>query len=183
MDARTLVPLLDRERPRFVRLARRLLPTSADADDVVQQAMIRSAARAGSLDDPARVRSWFGRILRRAIADFYRSPRRDVPTDSRDLDAAVAPAELVANPCHCSIHLLDTLRPGHAEVLRRIDFEDQSSEEAARALGISVGNLHVRLHRARRALRERVMAHCGVASCGPCLDCTCHAGHRCGTAV
>jgi RNA polymerase sigma-70 factor (ECF subfamily) len=180
MDARTLVEPLAGERPRFVRLARRRLPTDADAEDVVQRAMIRAADRAGSLGDPERLRAWFGRILRRGIADFHRSRR---PEDASDtIDVADDEPEPQRSPCACSLRLLATLRPGYADVLRRLDVEGESPELAAVALSISTANLHVRLHRARRALRERVSRHCGVSTCRPCLDCTCDAHGRCGGA-
>ena len=184
MDARALVPLLAHERPRFVRLARRRLPTEADAEDVVQGAMMRATERAGSLEDPARVRPWFGRIVARAVADFHRAPRRESPSASGDVDVAEDVAEDVPEPagnaCRCTLRLIGTLRPAYAEVLRLVDVEDQSPEAAATALGITSTNLHVRLHRARHALRDRVEEHCGVSSCGPCLDCTCDGSRRCG---
>lgn len=179
MDPRTLVSLLSSERALLVRLARRRLPTDADAEDVVQRAMMRAAEGAGSLEDPARVRAWFARILHRAIADFYRSRPPEDPTESMH-DVAVSTPDLPGRPCACSMRLLDVLRPSYADVIRRIDVEGQSSESVAKALAISSSNLHVRLHRARQALRERLQEHCGVSSCGPCLDCSCDAHARCG---
>jgi DNA-directed RNA polymerase specialized sigma24 family protein len=149
----------------------------------VQRAMMRATERAGSLKDPVRVRPWFGRILRRGIADFYRSRRPEGTPDSADMDVAADTLDAAGNPCACSLRLLEALRPSYAEVLRRIDVEGQSAESVAMALAISAANLHVRLHRARRALRERVKRHCGVSTSGPCLDCTCGARGRCGGAV
>jgi len=181
MDARALVPLLAEERTRLVSLARRRLPTEADAEDVVQRAMMRAAERAGSLVDPERLRAWFGRILRRGIADFHRSRRTEDTSDTLDVDIA-REEEPQRNPCACSLRLLGSMRPGYADVLRRVDVDGQPPELASAALSISTANLHVRLHRARRALRERVKKHCGVATCGPCLDCTCNGHARCGGA-
>jgi RNA polymerase sigma factor (sigma-70 family) len=179
MDARLLVPLLADERMRFVRLARRRLPSEADAEDIVQRAMMRATERAGSLEDPARVRPWFGRILRRGIADFYRSRRPEGRPDS-DEEAPTDTPDARGRVCACSLRLLDALPPSYAEVLRRVDVEGESTSAVAGALSISPANLHVRLHRARRALRDRVKKHCGVATCSPCLDCTCGADSRCG---
>jgi RNA polymerase sigma-70 factor (ECF subfamily) len=180
MDARILVPLLAAERARYVKSARRRLPTEADAEDVVQKALMRAAERAGSLEDPARLRPWFARIVRRGVVDFFRSQRPMETCDAADLpleaEVEVAPRRL----CPCSLRLVDGLRPAYAEVIRRVDVEGEPMESVALALGITAGTLHVRVHRARRALRDRVMRHCGVASCGPCLDCTCSAHERCG---
>jgi RNA polymerase sigma factor (sigma-70 family) len=180
MDARILVPLLAGERTRFVRQVRRRLPTDADAEDVVQRAMMRATERAGSLDDPERLRAWFGRILRRGIADFHRSRRPEDASESAGVDVPADAEDARHTACACSTRLLDALPARYADVLRRVDVDGQTPELAAAALSISTANLHVRLHRARRALRERVMKHCGVSMCGPCLDCSCDAHGRCG---
>jgi RNA polymerase sigma-70 factor, ECF subfamily len=142
--------------------------------------MLRATERAGSIEDPSRVRPWFGRILRRGIADFYRSRRPEAAFESTDIEVAAAAVDASGNPCPCSQRLMGALRPAYSEVLRRIDLEGQSTGAVATALGISGANLHVRLHRARRVLRERVKQHCGVSKCGPCLDCTCDVHGRCG---
>lgn len=68
----------------------------------------------------------------------------------------------------------------YAEVVRRVDFDEEEPAAVADALGLSVGNLYVRLHRARRMLRERVEGHCRVSSIEPCLECTCSGQGRCG---
>ncbi len=180
MEAGALLRFLTEERARFVRIARLRLPDAADAEDVVQKAMALATERAASLEDAARVRAWFGSILRRQIADFYRS-RPLAMREVMETDVILVP-EPRRNPCACSVKLLGELRPAYADVLRRVDMDGESPEAVAVALGVSAPNLHVRLHRARRALRERVKKHCGVATCGPCLDCTCDAHGRCGKA-
>ena len=179
MDARTLALLLAKERPHLVRTAQRRLPSAADAEDVVQRAMTKAVSRAGSLEDPARVHAWFGRILTRSVVDFHRSRGLETLSESGDVEPA-ATAEPSTNLCPCSLSLLNKLRPAYETVLRRVDVDGEAPEAVARELGISASNLYVRLHRARQALRTRVEAHCGVSSCGPCLDCGCDQGHRCG---
>jgi RNA polymerase sigma-70 factor (ECF subfamily) len=181
MEARVLIDGLTGERARFVRLARSRVATEADAEDVVQQALMRAAERASQIADASRARAWFYRILRRAIVDHH---RRKPPEFSGDVpeDEPAANDERPRGPtCRCAVRLLGELRPAYAEVVRRLDFEQQDPRAAADALHLSMSNLYVRLHRARRALRDRVQGHCGVASIGPCLECTCHAHHRCGS--
>lgn len=121
MDPRLVVGLLAEERTTFVRLARHRLRTDADAEDVVQRAMIRAAERAGSLDDPERVRAWFGRTLRRGIADFYRSRRPERASDSAGGEVASDAPEIARTPCQCTLRLPDDLPAGYAEVLKRGD--------------------------------------------------------------
>jgi RNA polymerase sigma factor (sigma-70 family) len=181
MDARTLVATLAGERTRFVAMAQRRVGTAADAEDVVQRAMIRAAERADSLADPARARAWFYRILRNAIVDHHRAKRNDLADDPDAIDEL--PAEAIAEPlgCACAVHLLDELRPAYTQILRRVDIAGEDPAVVAADLAISTTNFHVRLHRARSALRDRVAGHCGVASIAPCLVCNCHAHGRCGS--
>jgi RNA polymerase sigma-70 factor (ECF subfamily) len=101
-------------------------------------------------------------------------------TDADVTDVADEDDPPVPTPCMCSVRLLEELRPAYAEVIRRVDMEGEDAGDVARALGISTGNLHVRLHRARRALRDDVRHYCDVTSHRPCLDCTCDGHLRCG---
>jgi RNA polymerase sigma-70 factor (ECF subfamily) len=181
MDAPALMLTLAPERARFVSLVRRRVATEADAEDVVQLALLRASTRIGSLCDPSRARAWFYRILRRTIVDHHRSRTADLVQGTGAEREAVDEATEQAphSPCPCAIRLLDELRPAYAEVLRPIDLEDSDPATVATALGISLGNLHVRLHRARRFLRQAVVDCCGVDTCQPCLNCTCDANTCC----
>jgi RNA polymerase sigma factor (sigma-70 family) len=183
MEARALVDALKAERARFVRLVRPRVANEADADDIVQRALIRASERAGTVADPARARAWFYRILRHALVDHHRERRSDPLRHRIDADLTELAGDDPAqdrSPCACGVRLLGGIRPAYAEVIRRVDVDGEDPVVVARALGISTGNLHVRLHRARRLLREKVGSHCGVVSVGPCLDCTCDGRRRCG---
>jgi RNA polymerase sigma-70 factor (ECF subfamily) len=180
MDARALIKELTGERARFVRLARSRVATEADAEDVVQRALMRAAERAEQLADAGRARAWFYRILRRAIVDHHRSQPLETSDEVFEHEPAAEDEGPRAPACRCSLRMLAELRPAYAEVVRRVDFDEEDPRAVASALGVSMTNLYVRIHRARRALRERVEAHCRVSSIAPCLECTCHAHGRCG---
>jgi DNA-directed RNA polymerase specialized sigma24 family protein len=170
MEARALIEALSGERTRFLRMARSRVETEADAEDVVQRAMMRASERAESLADPARLRAWFYRILRRTVVDHHRSKPRQgshEPLESAEACGDCGPA--TSAPCACTLRLLGELRPAYADALRRVDLDGEDPAAVAEALGISSANFYVRLHRARRALRERVERHCGVSSVSPCL--------------
>jgi RNA polymerase sigma-70 factor (ECF subfamily) len=179
MDARAVLDVLADERARFVRMARARVASEAEAEDVVQRALLRAADRASLLAEPARARAWFYRILRRTIVDHHRARLREVGGDALD-DIAAAEDPPAAPTCRCAVHLLGDLRPSYAEILRRIDYAGEEPAAAAAALGVTATNLYVRLHRARHALRERVEQHCGVSALAPCLACNCHGAARCG---
>ena len=175
-DAEPLVRRLLAERDVFLGFVRSRMRTAADAEDVLQQALLKASQHADDLREPAVLRAWFFRILRRTIADHLGEGARQTAKKE-------ALAELVPEPttlrepaiCGCTMGLLKRLRPEYADILRRIDLDEQSLTEAAAALGVRVENATMRLHRARRALREELARFCGTHTLRACLDCGCDA--------
>jgi RNA polymerase sigma-70 factor (ECF subfamily) len=182
VDATSLLREILPHRAEYVRIARRRLGNDADAEDVVQQALSRAVTQVGSLRDVARARPWFYRILRNAVTDHHRARSRLPGTvdGAADLPDETSPATETPRACHCAPQLLAGLRPAYAQVIQKVDVEGSDAASAAASLGISVAHLHVRLHRARHALRTRVQHHCGVRTHHACLDCCCGGGERCG---
>ena len=130
---------------------------------------------AGELRDDESVVAWFYRILRRTIVDAYR--RRHAR--SRALDAFEAQssdaisAEDERALCGCLRLLIPTLKPEYAEVIERVDLQQQPAEAVAKDLNLSATNLRVRLHRGRKQLQQRLEQTCQVCAQHGCLDCQC----------
>ncbi len=149
------------------------VPTPADADDLLQQSLLRAGDRLHTLRDPASLRAWFYRLLRRAVADHHaRRARYEQRLDQLAVEVETQTPEETAS-CACSLGLLAELRPGYRKMLEAVDLEDRPLGEVAAELGISVNNATVRLHRARRALREALAEHCNTTSVRECQDCGC----------
>jgi RNA polymerase sigma-70 factor (ECF subfamily) len=162
----------------FLAFLERRLGSRADAEDLLQEAFAKGLARGHQVEDPESAVAWFYRVLRNALADWYR--RRGV--EDRALaewggrqDVAEAPRdeELFGEVCGCVLRLANTLRPDYAEALRRVDVDGMPVKDFAAQAGITPGNAAVRLHRAREALRARVIQSCGTCAEHGCLDCSC----------
>jgi RNA polymerase sigma-70 factor (ECF subfamily) len=76
-------------------------------------------------------------------------------------------------PCPCAHQEASRLKPAYAEVLESVHQTDQPIASFAARAGLTVNNATVRLHRARRALRERVLDRCGACADDGCHDCDC----------
>jgi RNA polymerase sigma-70 factor (ECF subfamily) len=125
------------------------------------------------LNEPERVLPWLYRLHRHAIADALRNRAgRERLVDSNTA-APDVPAREPSDVCRCGLAQAKRLNPAYAEVLTLVDAGDATLTEAAAALGISVNNATVRLHRARKALREAMLEHCGVQNYRDCVDCPC----------
>jgi RNA polymerase sigma-70 factor (ECF subfamily) len=160
---------------RFLGFLERRLGSRADAEDVLQAALVRVLEREAPLRDEERLVPWFYQVLRNLVVDHHR--RRAARAAGAARAAALGPAvpddDLLREACACVGGVLAGLRPAHADLLRRLELAGEPPASAARALGISPGNLAVRLHRARRALRAELGRLCRTCADHGCLDCTC----------
>lgn len=158
----------------MVALARRQL--GEDAEDVVQSAIERAISRAEQLREPARAPAWLSRIVRSAVVDEVRrrGRRRESPLDESQAVVSTSPPVT----CACVVAQLDQLRPDQTSLLRRVIVDGAAISALAGELGVSANAAMVRLHRARRALRDRMEAHCGTTTFESCGECGC-AERRC----
>lgn len=183
MSARadTLARELNTQRDAFKAFLTARVGSAAEAEDILQNGLLKAVQRAGELQDDAKLTAWFYQLLRNAIVDHYRSRgarrRRDEALGtlvaSLGEDVAPAPRSWEAQLCRCLGSVVDTLKPPHAELLRRVDLDGEPVQAAAKALRMTPNNASVTLHRARRELRTRLKAFCGACAEGACLDCNC----------
>ena len=168
--------LVDNHRE-FLRFLERRVGGRAEAEEILQEAFVKSVERAGSLRDGESAKAWFYRTLRNAVVDRFRrraSTGRALEAFAQELDASVEPAaDLDGAVCACVRVLSETLKPEYAQALRRIEVDGLSVQGYAAEIGIEPNNAAVRVHRAREALRKRVMASCGTCAEHGCLECTC----------
>jgi RNA polymerase sigma factor (sigma-70 family) len=157
------------------------LGSRAEAEDVLQEAFVKGVEHERALRNGEAATAWFYRTLRNAVIDRYRrrgSQERGLAAFAAELETAEQPtAELERSVCACVGSLATTLKPEYADALRRIEIDGQSVSGYATELGIQPNNAAVRVHRAREALRKRVLTTCGTCAEHGCLDCSCRSPH------
>lgn len=159
----------------------RRVPTPADADDVVQEVMLRLSRGLPDLRDDDRFGPWVYRIARNAIADHLRDRVRHplagddrvlddlppAPDDDEERDAERALAIYVA-------HLVATLPSPYREALTLVELEGLSHKEAAALAGVTLTAMKSRVRRGRAEVRRLLEACCAIAldARGHVIDCT-----------
>ena len=162
----------------FQSFARRRLGDEQLAADAVQESLLRALKSERSLSHDENLLAWFYRILRNVLTDLHR--RRTVQSKALERftdELAIHgedEADVEQTACVCFRGLLPTMRPEYAQVLQLSDLDGQSAEVVAKEVGITRGNLKVRLYRARRQLRDRLEKTCQLCAKHGCLDCHCN---------
>ena len=145
-------------------LAYRLTGNDDDAHDVVQEAYLRAFRGLRRFRGDAQFSTWMYRITANCAATYLgkRSRHRH---DALADDAPIADDRLAADPDRHSMNVelrgqlqrsLLELPPKLRTVVVLRDVYDLPHEAIAAELGISVSAAKVRLHRARRKLREEL---------------------------
>jgi RNA polymerase sigma-70 factor (ECF subfamily) len=176
MTADELLATLHEQRPAFLRFVQRKVQSEAFAEDIVQDALLRSLDHAGSVEAEGAVR-WFYAVLENAIVDHFRrsaTARKGLGQLATELsDAASTPDDAPARACKCVGKLKAELKAEQARALERIEVDEVPVKDFAVEAGISSSNAAVRVFRAREALRKKVIATCGHCAEAGCLDCSC----------
>jgi RNA polymerase sigma-70 factor (ECF subfamily) len=144
-----------------------------DAEDVMQEALIKTYRYASSIRDPEAFRPWLYRTVRNACL-MHRRLRVDEPRHVQSLDELVGGTEggsvlSVASPGRDpeALALNSRLRrrlaqafgelpASHRIVVFLREMEGLSTKEVADVMGISEANVKTRLHRARVALQQKL---------------------------
>jgi RNA polymerase sigma factor (sigma-70 family) len=168
--------LVDNHR-QFLGFLERRLGDRALAEDILQDAFVKSIEKPEDARDESSAVAWFYRTLRNAVIDHHRrtgARHRALEKLARELEGAVEPPpDLRDEICACVTRLASTLKPEYEQALRRIDLDEVPVQQFAHETGITANNASVRVFRAREALRKQVSASCGSCAEHGCIECTC----------
>ena len=129
------------------------------AEDLVQEVFLRILKYRATYRDDARFETWVFRIARNARADYF--TRRDTVEALSD-EALASPDEALGPEGELERHgetvllrrALMTLREDRRELIILARYRGMKHEAIAELLGIDVGAVKVRIHRALKELRE-----------------------------
>lgn len=134
---------------RLYRVARTMLPSEADCEDAVQEALLKAWARLDALREEAYFETWLMRILINQCKTFYRRRSR----------AEVELTEDIPGPETGDPSLLEALMklPEKARVALELHYiEGYDVKACARMLAVPEGTVKWRLHQGRKLLKREL---------------------------
>jgi RNA polymerase sigma-70 factor (ECF subfamily) len=142
------------------------------ADDLIQETFLRIQEKLNSLRDPSKISSWVFSIAYHLCQDHFRQLKAAQKKESLDeekigtlgdalVQGAFIQKELEQREMgQCVQSQIDLLPHSLRTVLVLFDIMEFNHQEIADTLGITVENVKVRLHRARRKLRTILEEKC-----------------------
>lgn len=168
------------------RFIRRRVPDDHVADDLLQETFMRVHRNIGKLQEAERLAAWVYQIARNVVHDHHRKATNST--------VALADAETVRDdnePQNGSrsitwlAEMIQSLPDGYRQAVQMAEIEEQSQQDVADRLGLSLSGAKSRIQRGRAMLKDVLQRCCSfeldgrgrVMGCDPkpnqdgCRDC------------
>jgi len=134
------------------RVALNALGSPHDADDIVQETLLRLWKRSEPFESEAHAKHWLIRVALNLCKNVFRAPwRRNIPLEALDAAAVFDAPEQSALYAEVM-----ALPEKYRTVLYLFYYEEYSVKEIAGLLGVSQSVVTTRLSRARKALKSEL---------------------------
>lgn len=140
----------------------------AEADDLAQEVFVKVNSALAEFREEASLSTWIYRIATNAALDKRRSPafhrsEPEIEEDDSGIGGKLPSAEqqIVRKQMdECLQEYIDRLPETQRTVFLLSELEGLKNKEIAAILGISLGAVKIRLHRAKERLKADLLAHC-----------------------
>lgn len=162
-DQAAISELVEAAQPRLYRFCFYLCGNRPKAEDLAQEAFVKTLSNLKKIKEPARFISWLFRATKNHFLDEAKAARNresesiDAPDDeggSAQTRAEALKTEATQEGMAAVRQALSRLSQEDRFVLLLVDMEERSYQEAADIIGISEAAVRSRLHRARKAFEE-----------------------------
>jgi RNA polymerase sigma-70 factor, ECF subfamily len=165
--------IMRRYNQRLYRVARAILHSDVEAEDVMQDAYVRAFTHLGQFAARAPFSSWLTRIAVNEALARRRSSKQHQEVDVTEFDGEISMQDLYKSPDPeqnaSSAQLRGFLEQAvldlpeqYRTVIMLRDIEELSTAETADALDITVENVKIRLHRGHSMIRNWLFERIGA---------------------
>lgn len=142
----------------------RMTGNGADADDLLQETLIRIARALPTFEGRSSPKNWAYKIATNVAIDFLRKTKKGTFTALVETEVRSNGDEedrLVLDEMNdCVREVIDGLPPDYRAALILFNLQGRSVAETAQILDISISAAKVRIHRAKACLKEELSREC-----------------------
>ncbi|MBI5816191.1 MAG: sigma-70 family RNA polymerase sigma factor [Nitrospinae bacterium] len=140
-----------------------------EAEDLTQEVFMRIRRSIGSFRGESSLSTWVFRIAANAALDKLRSPAFKKPARGPEGDPGQDTPDngpspdqrLIRNEMNeCIRSFIEKLPEQYRDVIVLSELEEKKNSEISEILGVTVGTVKIRLHRARAMLKEELASNC-----------------------
>lgn len=174
---REFVDVAERYRPQLIWLAMRIVSRTEEAEDIVQQALLKAFRKLSGFRGDSQMRTWLNAIVKNTAREYIRSQRGRtfVPLESPPFSDEGGDEIEILDPRmnpegYCEHRERDDMvaaaiggmGPGNREVVEMCVFQELPYVEVATALNLSLSTVKSRMFRSRRDLRMALSSQTGA---------------------
>jgi len=143
----------------------RLVGSRATAYDLLQDTLLKIARALPDFEGRSSVKTWAFTIATRVATDHFRRPQNRAQMVEVDTTAHVHDAEtdqqlVIDEMSSCVREVIDSLPEDYRAALVLHDLEGQTAAQVAEIVGCSIATAKIRIHRARRRLKQALDQEC-----------------------
>lgn len=143
----------------------------AIAKDILQDVFLKIIEKSHQLTDKSKFKNWIYRITSNEVTNHYRQQKKlEQLTASLDFEQedgqSFEPLE------NCLMGFIDDLPKAEKELIQQVEFDGRSQKEIAAEWGMGYSGVRSKVQRARKKLKERLLACCQqqLRQCGVACD-------------
>jgi RNA polymerase sigma-70 factor, ECF subfamily len=174
---REFIDTAEQYRPQLIWLAMRITSRAEEAEDIVQQALLKAFRKLSGFRGDSQMRTWLNAIVKNTAREFLRSQRGRhlVPLESQLFcdegleeieiaDPGMSPEEYCEQREREEIvtAAIGRMGPANRDVVRMCVFEELPYMQVATALSLSLTTVKSRMFRSRRDLRMALSSCAGA---------------------
>ena len=143
---------------------KRMTGNTSDADDLLQETLMRIARGLPQFEQRSSVKTWAYRIATTVAIDFFRKTNKSHFIELNETDGCSDFDEderLVLDEMNaCVREVIYSLPPDYRAALVLYNLQGKSVKETAKICGVSVSTVKIRIHRAKVCLQKALNEKC-----------------------
>ncbi len=143
----------------------RLSGNSATADDLLQDTLLKIARALPDFEGRSSIKTWAFTIATRVANDHFRRPQNraqmvEIDESTKVIETDTDQKLVIDEMSSCVRGVIDSLPEDYRMALVLHDLEGQTAVQVAEIVGCSVATAKIRIHRARRRLKQALDQEC-----------------------